>query len=826
MRPIFQHLSDWWRERLSRQIVLPAVVVTLLFLAALGFVAFSLGQQAVMAQVEARNRQLAVQVGQEITIFFQTQLDTLRLQEPELIDNSDPQRPADALVGLRSRFPYVYNDLLLLNARSQATMALTGTLTQVLERGVTRFDPPVPYPGDTDLQQALEQRRIGISPVAFRPITSSPYVTMTLPLGECSGTELCPPQAVLRAQIDLRSFWTKVDSFRIAGGSVSIVDQRGIILAHPDRRRVGQALDQAAIAPVFQGYEGTTIYTQNGETYLAAYSPIGNLLGWGVIVEQERDEALVLVRNIALATTLATLLSAASLILLLSSLVRRTVQPVEALSRAAAQIASSGDLRTASVQHIVPRSASSAEIGMLAASFNHMIDGLRTAQEQMQRWNEELEQRVAERTAQLHTLLEVARLSSGSLDERAVLHTLLEQIERLVAYDTATVMLLDSTGTALETVAASGIVGSRQRRVHALNEFPLNEMVIEARMPKIVANTQHHPLWRVREREGAQSGSWMGVPLLVKDQAIGVLGLFKMQPDFYNNEDVSLVTALASQVAIALAHARLYAESVQRVEQELRVAQQIQRHLFPDHAPPVKGLQIASFYRPAQETTGDFYVFVLPPNHLVPGGNGATPPPLNSFDLIIGDVSGKSLPAALLMAMARTALHTAARTRQTDPAEILDAANMVLVGEIPPGSFVASSYVRFDRATHSCALVNAGQPAPLLVRDQQVLLIEGAGSHLPLGVVAAPGYRSLLVTLQPGDLLLFYTDGVVESFNRARMLFGFEHLEEVARSCAATDLSPQQVVERIIAELKQWMGDVPQHDDIAIVAVRVTAEWN
>jgi serine phosphatase RsbU (regulator of sigma subunit) len=201
----------------------------------------------------------------------------------------------------------------------------------------------------------------------------------------------------------------------------------------------------------------------------------------------------------------------------------------------------------------------------------------------------------------------------------------------------------------------------------------------------------------------------------------------------------------------------------------------------------------------------------------------ATPAASDSIGLIIGDVSGKSLPAALLMALARTALYTAARTQPADPSAVLQAANSVLVGEMPRGSFVASSYVCFDQAAQTCALVNAAQPAPLLIRDGQALMLEGDGSHLPLGIVADPAYSTLTVALQPSDLLVFYTDGVIEAFDQARVLFGFERLEEVV--CASAAATPQQVVEQIMAAVVRWMGDLPQHDDIALVAVRVTDEW-
>lgn len=813
MKPVVRPAYSWWRARLSRQIIVPAILVTLLFLAALGFVAFRLGQRAVVSQIEARNRQLATLVGQDITNFFQNVLDTIRLQTQELRTTDTPEAQAAALLALRLQSPYTYGDLWLLDEDGAQVLVIAGTLDQVLNNGPTLFDPPVAASLGPDVAEALATRTITVSPVAFHPITGSPYVTLTLPLDSLDNLDNSSDTTggAIVAQIDLRSFWTQVDSLRIADGGVSIVDTQGTILAHPDRRRVGQRLDEAAIAPVFAGNASITRYTQNDVTYLAAYSPVrGVLAGWGVIVEQEERTALAPLRTIAIIATLVTVLSAASLALLLLSLVRRVMQPVEQLSKAASAIAVSGDLHT--LQGIeISRLTQVNEIGILTTSFNHMITGLRHAQERLQRWNDELEQRVSARTAQLHTIMEIAHLSGASLEEHEVLTTVLGQIERLIDYDAATIMLLDSSGTFLETVATAGATQPRRSR-RSLAEYPLNHAVITTRTSVIIADTSREPRWK--ETGNAPNGAaWMGTPLIVKEQAIGLLALLKRQVGFYNAEDAALMEALASQVAVTIAHARLYEESVRRIERELALAEEIQRHLFPTVIPQIDGLLAAAFYRPARETTGDFYEFIAADTqHAAEGLLG----------IIVGDVSGKSLPAALLMAMARTALSAAARATPTDPATVLQTANRVLVGDMPRGSFVASSYAAFDAANRTFDLVNAAQPAPLLLRAGQVMLLEGPGSHLPLGVIATPNYETLRITIEPGDLVVFYTDGVIEAHNQHRELFGFERLEEVVRTSATPERSPQQVIEQIIAAVTDWIGTMPQHDDIALMVLRVT----
>lgn len=807
MSHVWARLTAWRRANLTRRIGLPAIAVTLLFIAALGFVAFSLGQRAVVTQVNARNRQLAVQISAEIATFFEGQLDTLRLQGDQLLATDDPAEQAEALLRLRTQFPYIYNDMWFYDAAGVEMAGAVGPLGELLDR------PAAPAPGSADeaVAWAIARRTVDISPIAFRPITGTPYVTATLPLLRCPIEQApCDPAGAIVAQVDLRSFWTLVDSFQIADGAVTIVDEQGTVIAHPNRSLVGARLDQVAIAPLFDGMEGATTFARDGRTYLAAYAPIGAPLGWGVVVEQERDAALGPVERIAAAATLATLLSALSLALLLSTLIARALRPMRQLGAAAGQIAAAGDLHAAPSFSLDSEEAG-AELAALAASFGRMIERLRAAQDELEALNHDLERRVAERTAQLETVLEVARISAGTLREQAVLQTLLDHVGRLLRFDSATIRLLDPSGAQLEIVAARGAKSAELPRRTPLGEGDVLDQLITQRRPILVTDTSAEPAWQRRFGPSPQAGSWLGIPLLVNERAIGTLSTYADSPGAYGEEEAALLAALGGQVAITLAHARLYEESVQRVEHELQTARQIQKHLFPERAPTLSGLDIATYYRPARETTGDFYSFVTP----VGAGSDAV-------DLFIGDVSGKSLPAALLMTMARTALYAAA-SGGDGPVETLRRANRVLVGDIPRGSFVASTFARLDRAAGTCTLVNAAQPAPLLARDGRVELLEGPGDHLPLGVIEAPAYEPYTVPLRRGDLLLFYTDGVIEAFSPAGELFGFERLEAaVLRSGAAP---AHAVVEGLIEAVGAWMDTAPQHDDIAILAVRVTDGW-
>ncbi len=825
------YIFDWWQQRLSRQIILPTAFTTMVFLAVLGFVAFRVGQNTIEEQVNIRNLEVARLIAGDVNRFFQITLDITRLQEAQLLDQTKPAEQVRAMQALRRVFPGTYTKLRLLDREGNLMLSMQDSNEPRQTFDVDRYDPPRPIALEPSIVRGLESNRITVSQADFRPITNWPYITVTLPLA----TPLARTGGALVSEIDLRTFWSRVDSLDIEGSEAFIIDSRGIILAHPDRQRVGQMIDTTNVSPVFQGFEGSTTYERDGEEYIVAFSPISSVVDWAVLVEQRSSIAFAPVRTTALVAITATILSALCVAAIVSSLVQISLRPIEELSEISSRIASTGDLSDESLAPTreIATHGGATEIGTLATSFDSMVSSLRAAQEDLLQWNEQLEQRVEERTAELHTVLDIARLSGASLRQADVMQTLLQQIERLVEYDSAVILLLDSTGTALDFFAAADLVEQQPRSTRIpVDKYPLNVLVLERKAPVLVQDTRLEPLWR---DTGDYALSWLGAPLVVQDKAIGVLALLKQEADFYTYEHANLLTALASHVAVMLAHARLYEDSVQRMERELREAEQIQQHLFPP-PPQVAGLQVAAYFRPARETTGDFYEFI---SHVDPYKNGnvltkqGEPSTYATLDLgpsemvvVLGDVSGKSLPAALLMAMARTAIRSAARAMPHYIEGVMELSNATLVGELPRGSFVAATYALFDREELTLHLINAAQPAPLLLREGVVQELAGSGGHLPLGIVYNPTYQSQRIPLHVGDTIIFYTDGLVEAHNQRRELLGFERLTAaIKQAYAATNSqTAQHMLDHLLAVVADWTGTAPQSDDIAIVVVQVVPE--
>jgi serine phosphatase RsbU (regulator of sigma subunit) len=329
-------------------------------------------------------------------------------------------------------------------------------------------------------------------------------------------------------------------------------------------------------------------------------------------------------------------------------------------------------------------------------------------------------------------------------------------------------------------------------------------LVARRRQPVLIGDTSASPDWKPQQ-ESEYIRSWLGVPLISKGAVVGVLNIDSRQPNHFTAHDAEAAQAFADQAAVALENAQLYQESVTRVEQELEIARRIQSNLFPRELPRLAGLALDARCLPARETGGDFFDFVT----------------LGDVRLaiMVGDASGKSIPGAMLMAIARSIARSEARDHQTPP-EVMRETNRWIAHDVPPRSFVALCYATLDLGRRRLALANGGQLAPLRrCPDGRIAYLDVVGPTLPLGILPDTPYEAIELPLEAGDLLVFYTDGIVEAQNRGRELFGFERLEALVREHGG--LHPHELIDRVLAALNDFMGGMPQHDDMTIVALRV-----
>jgi anti-sigma regulatory factor (Ser/Thr protein kinase) len=242
----------------------------------------------------------------------------------------------------------------------------------------------------------------------------------------------------------------------------------------------------------------------------------------------------------------------------------------------------------------------------------------------------------------------------------------------------------------------------------------------------------------------------------------------------------------------------------ERIEQEMLTAQQIQRTFLPKDVPAIAGWQLVPYYQPAREVGGDFYDFF----QVADGRIG----------LVIGDVTGKGMPAALVMTAARTMLRTAAQ-QDAAPGSVFARVNELLYADIPSGMFVTSFYVLLDPATGQLTYANAGQDYPCL-RHADGTVGELRATGMPLGLMPEISYDEYETTLPVGDGLLLFSDGLVEAHDAAREMFGLTRVTQLVVRHARGD----ELIDAAVEALRVFAGaGWEQEDDITLVSLVRTA---
>ncbi len=303
------------------------------------------------------------------------------------------------------------------------------------------------------------------------------------------------------------------------------------------------------------------------------------------------------------------------------------------------------------------------------------------------------------------------------------------------------------------------------------------------------------------------AGIKLAVPLVSQGELIGVLNLGpRLSEQEYSSDDRKLLDNLAAQAAPALRVGQLVrqqeaeAATRQRFEQELEVARLIQQNFLPKQLPELAGWQVAAYYRPAREVGGDFYD-VIP----LPGGK---------VGFVIGDVTDKGVPAALVMAATRSVLRASAQ-RLVDPGEVLERVNEHLCPDMPEKMFVTCLYGVLDPGSGHFRFANAGHDLPYVKTAEGSVELRARG--MPLGLMPGMPYEEKEMVLAPGDSLLLHSDGVVEAHDPHGAMFGFPRLKEAVAQYPGGG----ELIDRVLADLHAHTGpDAEQEDDITMVTLQ------
>jgi sigma-B regulation protein RsbU (phosphoserine phosphatase) len=416
--------------------------------------------------------------------------------------------------------------------------------------------------------------------------------------------------------------------------------------------------------------------------------------------------------------------------------------------------------------------------------------------------NARLFQKVRAQADTLLLLNEVSRETSSILDVEELLRRAAEQIKRVIDYQILSIMLYDEDQRVfrhrldlkhgqrvqgkLRAAASDGIVGAAAT---------LKEPVI---VPDVTADPRYLMV-------NPETRSELAIPLMHKGKVIGVLDLESPQLNYFTEDHVQTLSILAANLAVSLENARLYEKVTRdeaRLERDLQAAKRIQGALLRQVPTEDFGLDMAARYESARELGGDLYDFLrYGPQQL---------------GIALGDVSGKGTAAALYGAVAIGIMRSLA-PQKLQPAELLRQMNQIVGERRIEGRFMTICFGTWQKGRSKLRVANAGQSQPLLYKDGRCGKVQLTG--FPLGIFEEVSYDEWGVTLEPGDILVFHSDGIAETANSEGQFFGTERIRKLIEE--QHQLNAGELADRVLREVEWFAQGAPLADDRTIVVLKV-----
>ena len=416
--------------------------------------------------------------------------------------------------------------------------------------------------------------------------------------------------------------------------------------------------------------------------------------------------------------------------------------------------------------------------------------------------NAQLYTRTTKQARILLLLNEIARELSSILNLDELLGRIADLVRRLIDYQMFSILLLDSTGQKLQHRFSLRFNES----IHLKHEIPLGRGLVgiaaESKQAVLVPDVSKDPRYILANPE---TRSELAVPLIYKNKVIGVLDLEHTRRGFFTDDHQRTMMTLAAQIAIAIENARLYEEierQERRLERDLSLARELQMRLLPQSPPKLEHLDVAAKFVPARTIGGDLYDFI--------------PYSMSRLGIVIGDVSGKGAPAAIYAALVSGILRSHAPIEPA-PGEMLSAVNLSLAERRIEAQFVSLIYALWDDAHRTLTVSNSGLPRPIYVHNGKEQVIEATG--LPLGLFDEADYDELEFRMKPGDLFVFFSDGILDARNRKGEMFGRTRVERIVADLA--DEPAERLVAKIFQAVAEHSAGTETFDDQTVVAIRV-----
>jgi sigma-B regulation protein RsbU (phosphoserine phosphatase) len=517
----------------------------------------------------------------------------------------------------------------------------------------------------------------------------------------------------------------------------------------------------------------------------------GVRIGFNLSVLEEQLEATVYQ---VIMVTVAAIILGMIVALLLGNYI---LKPLNELARGA-RILSEGNF-----DHEIPIITYD-EMGLLAYIFNSMRNNLRLHMSDKE-----------DRIRQLSALHSLGKVTASFFDLNSLLKAIVSTAAEVMNSSKCSITVINDATKELEIRTGLGLVNEGTTPADDIIEHItpkggglINDYVIKKGEPLLVTDIKNDNRFKnMVPSEEYSSSSFIVVPLKVKDDVIGTMSLTERKDHArYTREDLKLVTVLASQVAMAIENARLHEKTMEqnRITRELEISNHIQMNMLPTHFPNVENIDIAASSSPAKKVGGDYYDIIKLSEQMTA--------------LAIGDVSGKGMPAALLMVEIRTIIQ--ARAHDTiDSREVIKKVNQIITLDAEPGMYATLFYGIYNSEKGKLYYTNAGHNYPLLFKKNKQGYISLETTGMFVGMFDNPPYREAEVDLDTGDLIVFYTDGVTEAQNTGGEMYGLKRLCSVIE--AHRDKSSSQVKQAILDSVDKFAIDTEQGDDLTLMVIRI-----
>ena len=405
----------------------------------------------------------------------------------------------------------------------------------------------------------------------------------------------------------------------------------------------------------------------------------------------------------------------------------------------------------------------------------------------------------------LSLLYDVSKDLGSTLEVDELVHNIAAAVKTTINYQIFSIFMLDER----QQLLRPRIVVRDNVREHHKMGIPLGTGIIgtsaQKREALRVGDVTTDPRYLAVHSE---TRSEMAVPLVYKGRVIGIIDLESPELDYFTEYHERFLVTLATRIATALVNAELYervSENERRMDREMKIAREIQLQLMPEELPMLTPMTVAVLFTPVAHLGGDLYDFI--------------PFDDKRLAIVLGDVAGKGAPAALYGALSSGMIRTRAG-RKYPPGQMLQLVNKTLSLRPIESHYIALTYSIYDPTTRKITMANSGLPYPLLVRNGAARYLDLSG--IPLGLFPDSTYQEMELQLETGDVLVFYSDGVIEMRNDAGDDFGMKRLSEVTRANAS--LSASELITVINQAVDDFAGRASPGDDRTMIVVKMQAE--